>query len=151
MTFEEYLEQTRDKEGNYHVDEAESARAKEIADELSDDPERREQVAKKAAQNERNAWRHREQTQLTKVVQQPALSPELAELSQQVKVQLGNSVVRSYSEMDALRIRQRMDMRERVHRGEQRAYVVEQDHWEDTLSLLDTDETIGEAIRRRFE
>ncbi len=146
MTFEEHLLHTRDSDGNFHLDQAEAARAVEIADELEGDPARREAVAKKAAQNERNAWRRQQQNHLTKVVQQPALSQELAAIAGDAKVQLGNNEVRSYLEMDSVRIRQRMDMRERVHRGEQRAYVTEQDHWDQTLALLDGDSTIGEAL-----
>lgn len=140
MTFEEHLEKTRRDDGTYDLYAAEKA----LAEELAQTPGEVERLAAKAAHADRLKWEKRERENLGKQMQQSALSPEL-ELD--VKVQIGESTVVDYGEMNHQRIQLRKDLRTKVHLDENRAFDAEMTHWMQTEQLLGDGETIAEAIR----
>lgn len=144
MTFEEHLEQHRNDDGSYDVAAAEQSRAEEILENYGEEELGR--LAAKAAATERRNWENRNGANLRKQLTQGALAPEL-ELD--AMVQIGDSTVVRYGEMDAQRIRLRMDLRTKVHMDENEAFNSEQRHWLETLALLDDDETISVAMARQ--
>jgi hypothetical protein len=141
MTFEEHLQNHRREDGSYDLAGAEQDRAKELAE----DPEAINELAAKAAKQERALWERNETASLRKLFSQAALSPEL-ELD--VMVPLGGSEARRYGDMDHARIRIRKDLRTKTHIDENRAFDVEITHWQQTEVLLNDGETIAEAMRR---
>lgn len=141
MTFEDHLEQCRNDDGSYDLNAAEQARAEELA-ENTDEIDR---LAVKAARAERLAWERKQRDNLGKQFQQPALSPEL---DVDAMVQIGDSTVLPYGEMDLKRIQLRKDLRTKVHLDENRAYDAEMTHWFNTIQLLADGETIAQALGR---
>lgn len=141
MTFEEHLENYRREDGSYDLAGAEQARAQELAD----DPGEIDRLAAKAAASERGTWERQNAKRLSKQLSQPALSPAL-EL--EAMVQIGDSTVVRYGDMNHVRIQMRKDLRTKVHLDEGRAFDAEITHWLQTEQLLDPGETIGGAMGR---
>lgn len=141
MNFEEHLVNHRNPDGTYDLDAAEEDRRYEI--EAS--PEGIVAYAAKVAKQERKAWHDKETAKLRKQFQQAALSPEL-EL--QAKVPLGDSVAVEYGDMNLDRIGLRKDLVTKVFIDHTRAFDAEITHWNQTLKLLDPNETIADAMAR---
>jgi hypothetical protein len=141
VNFEEHLANHRNPDGTYDLDAAEE----DLRYEIETSPEGLLEFAAKVAKQARDAWQKQETSKLRKQFQHPALSPEL-EL--EAKVPLGDSVVVDYGDMNEVRIRTRKDLRTEVHINEIRAFETEITHWNQTLKLLDPDETIADAMSR---
>lgn len=144
MTFEEHLEGHRRPDGSYDLAAAEQDRAAELAA----DPEQIDQLAHKAAKNERAAWERRNSERLRKQFGWSALSPEL-ELD--ALVPLGDGYPVPFGEMNRERIQLRKDFRTKGHLDEIRAYDAEMTHWLQTEPQLNPGETIAEALDRQYK
>lgn len=141
MNFDEHLSNHRNTDGSYDLDGAEEDRRFEI----ETNPAEVVKLAAKVAKQERIAWQSTESQNLRKQFEQPALSPSL-ELD--VKVPLGNGTVVRLGDMNHVRITIRKDMRIKTHLDEIRAFDAEMSHWLHTEPLLDSGETIEDAIDR---
>lgn len=142
MTFEEHLENHRNDDGSFDLVAAEADRAAELAD----NPDDLDRLAAKAAAQERRNWETRNSSHLRKQFSQPALSDAL-ELG--AMVQIGDSTVVRYGDMNHDRIRARKDIRTKTHLDESRTYIAEMDHWEQTEKMLADGETVADAFNRK--
>lgn len=140
MSFAEHLR--ADANGELDLAAAEA----DYAEQLRADPDALEAVILSAAKQGRRSWESENRKSLGKLFQQPPLSPELSETQ---PVPLGNDKAIEYGRMTQPVIQQRKDLRTKKHLEELDAFQLEIRHWHGTESLLNSGETISDAIRRQ--
>lgn len=138
MSFRDHLH--RDDDGTYNFGAAERARAAELAESPGDIAS----LAAKAAAAERRRFEAGERDRRNKqIAGQMALSPDL---DLDVLIPLGDNVAVQLGDMNAERIRVRMDLEADNHAKHAESFASHRSFWRDTLKALTAGQTIRDAV-----
>lgn len=137
MTFDEHVRQHCTGPGEYDIAAAEDSRVAE----LMASPDALEDLARKAASDERHKWETRESEHLRSQFKAGFVQGALA-LDLDVLVPIGDSVAIELGDMNIERIRIRKDIRTKVHLRESDAYGREMEFWFAVESIIPPGGTI---------
>ena len=140
MTFEDHLAHHRNADGSYDLAAAERA----LYQELAADPNVLDELARKAASNDRRAWEASNREHLAAQFKAGQGVLDFDNLDLDAKVPLGGSVVVRLGEMNHDRIRLRKDLRTKKHIEENEAYRREMEFWFAAEALLPPDKNLGD-------
>lgn len=132
MTFDEHVRQHVTADGGFDIAAAEEARCAE----LLASPDALEDLARKAASDERRKWEARESEHLRNQFKAGFPAQGVLALDLDALVPLGESVSVELGEMTAPRIQTRKDIRTRTHLRESDAYGREMEFWYEVETLI---------------